>query len=34
MSKKPEKEKNLYIPERKKDYEYYCKYTIAEKYQK
>lgn len=24
MSKKPEKEKNLYIPERKKDYEYYC----------
>ena len=24
MSKKPEKEKSLYIPESKKDYEYYC----------
>ena len=28
MSKKPEKEKNLYIPERKKDYEYYCNIQV------
>ncbi len=33
MSKKPEKEKSLYIPESKKDYEYYCNIQLMKNIQ-